>query len=297
VTAGRHSSRQRLTLRLASADVPSAEALIELAGAETIALRDAADDPVYEPEPGTAPLWPTVTLEALFPIDAELEPLRNLLMTTFPESAPTVHNLDDSVWQAGLAQAATARAIGSRLYLAPADEHGVPAGRVGIRIHMGLAFGTGDHPTTASCLEWLDAHVTRGMTLLDYGCGSGVLALAALALGARYAYAVDNDIQAIIATRANAELNGASERLFIGLPEELPVVAVDVLVANILAGPLIELAPTFARRVVPGGMLVLSGILERQAARVAEAYAPYFDSLEEHVQAGWVRLTGRRKTG
>lgn len=297
MTFGRHCSRQRVTLRLAAAEVPRAEALLELAGAETIALRDAADDPVYEPAPGTAPLWPTVTLEALFPIEAELEPLRNLLLESFPESGPTVHNVDDSLWQARIAQAAPAHAIGSRLYLSPADEHTVPTGRVAVRLHMGLAFGTGDHPTTASCLAWLDAHVTGGMTLLDYGCGSGVLALGALALGARYAYAVDNDPQALIATRANAELNGAAARLFVGLPEELPVVAVDVLVANVLAGPLIELAPTLARRVVPGGMLVLSGILERQAVEVASAYAPYFDGLEQHLQSGWVRLAGRRKTG
>jgi ribosomal protein L11 methyltransferase len=286
-----------VTLRLASADVPKAEALLEFAGAETITLRDAADDPVYEPEPGAAPLWPTVTLEALFPIDAEPERLRSLLMETFPDSAPAVDNIDDSLWQTRLAQAAPARAVGSRLYVLGADEHAVPDGRIAVRLHMGLAFGTGDHPTTASCLEWLDAHVRGGMTLLDYGCGSGVLALAALALGARYAYAIDNDPQALIATRANAALNGAAARLFVGLPEELPVTVVDVLVANILAGPLIELAPTLARRVVPGGMLVLSGILERQAGRVAEAYAPHFEDLEQHVHSGWVRLTGRRKTG
>ena len=112
---------------------------------------------------------------------------------------------------------------------------------------MGLAFGTGEHPTTALCLDWLERHVASGMTVLDYGCGSGILALAALALGARFAYAVDNDPQALTATSANAALNGAAERLFVGAPEALPAVAVDVLAANILAGPLVELAPTFAR--------------------------------------------------
>jgi ribosomal protein L11 methyltransferase len=164
-----------------------------------------------------------------------------------------------------------------------------------VRINMGLAFGTGEHPTTALCLDWLERHVESGSTVLDYGCGSGILALAALALGARFAYAVDNDPQALTATKANAALNGAAERLFVGLPASLPAVAVDVLVANILAGPLVELAPRFAERAAPGATLVLSGILETQAARVAAAYAPYLASVEQTAREGWVLLVGRRK--
>ena len=135
------------------------------------------------------------------------------------------------------------------------------------------------------------------MTVLEYGCGSGILALAALALGARFAYAVDNDPQALTATRANASLNGAAEQVLVDAPEKLPAIAVDVVVANILAGPLIELAPMFANRVVPGGTVVLSGILETQAARVAAAYAPYLENVEQTVRDGWVRLEGSRKTG
>ena len=115
-----------------------------------------------------------------------------------------------------------------------------------------------------------------------------------VSLGARFAYAVDNDSQALAATRANAALNAAADRLFIGSPESLPAVAVDVLLANILAGPLVALAPTFARQVEPGGMVVLSGILEPQAAAVASAYAPYFEDLEQGTRDGWVRLAGRR---
>jgi ribosomal protein L11 methyltransferase len=187
-----------------------------------------------------------------------------------------------------------ARAIGKRLWLAPAGDASAPHDRLAVRIHMGLAFGTGEHPTTALCLEWLERHAAPHTTVLDYGCGSGILALAALALGARFAYAVDNDDQALTATRANAALNGAVDRLFVGSPESLPAVAVDLLLANILAGPLIALAPAFARHVVPGGMLVLSGILERQAAAVASAYAPFFGPLEQATRDGWVRLAGRR---
>jgi ribosomal protein L11 methyltransferase len=160
---------------------------------------------------------------------------------------------------------------------------------------MGLAFGTGEHATTAQCLEWLERHVANGITVLDYGCGSGILALAALALGARFAYAVDNDPQAVTAAQANAALNGAADRLFVGEPAALPAVRVDVLVANILAGPLVELAPMFAERVVPGGMLVLSGILEAQAARVAAAYTADFSDVSQAARDGWVRLAARRK--
>jgi ribosomal protein L11 methyltransferase len=288
-------SRQRLILEIAAADVPKTEALLTLAGAETIALRDAADDPVFEPEPSTAPLWPRVTLQALFGIDSDLTPLREVLAAALPEAAVTVETLPESAWQPSLQQAVKARPIGARLWLAPADDECGPDDRITVRIHMGLAFGTGEHPTTALCLDWLERHITAGSTLLDYGCGSGILALAALALGAGRAFAVDNDNQALIATRANAELNGVAERLAVAAPDALPEIGVDVLAANILAGPLVELAPTFARLVRPGGRVVLSGILEQQAAQVAAAYAPHFGALEHAARDGWVLLAGRRE--
>lgn len=290
-------SLQRLSLTIAAADVPAAEALLTLAGAETITLHDAADDPVLEPEPSTAPLWPTVVVRALFAKDADLSALGALLAGTFPGAVPTLDVLAESAWQPGLQQGVKARPIGDRLWLAPAGEQHAPAGRVVVRINMGLAFGTGEHPTTALCLDWLDRHVTTGCTLLDYGCGSGVLALAALALGASRAFAVDNDDQALTATRANAELNDATQRLVVAAPDTLPAVSVDVLVANILAGPLVELAPAFARYVRPTGQLVLSGILERQSSRVAAAYEPYFGELKQTVRDGWACLAGRRNAG
>jgi ribosomal protein L11 methyltransferase len=287
-------SLQRLTLEIAAADVPRAEALLTLAGADILALRDAADEPVFEPEPSTTPLWPEVTLQALFAGDADLVPLRELLAATFPQTTVRVDVQPESEWQPGLQQAVKARPIGTRLWLAPADDERVPADRITVRINMGLAFGTGEHATTALCLDWLERHVTPGSLLLDYGCGSGILALAALALGAGQAFAVDNDGQALTATRANAQLNGVAERLLVALPDALPTVSVDVLAANILAGPLVELAPTFAKLLRPGGWLVLSGILQAQAERVATAYVPYFEGLEQTTRDGWVRLTARR---
>ncbi len=289
--------RRQLTLELAADDVPRAEALLTLAGAETIALEDAADDPVFEPEPSTAPLWPTVTLRAVFAGEAELAPLRELLMATFPHTTVVVEELPDAAWRSGLEQTVRARPIGARLWLAPADDPDVPAGRVVVRPHMGLAFGTGEHPTTALCLDWLERHVTPGSTLLDYGCGTGVLALAALVLGAQRAYAVDNDEQALLATRTNADLNGLSDRLLVCAPDALPAVEVDALAANILAAPLVLHAPTFATYVRPGGRIILSGVLEAQAARVAAAYEPYFGALEQSSRDGWVLLAGRRNAG
>ena len=274
--------------------MPNAEALLSLAGAETLSLRDAADDPVFEPEPSTAPLWPNVTVEALFPSGVDAAPLLEMLKAAFPNANALVETFEESEWQARLPRPVAARAIGKRLWLAPADDANVPSDRRIVRINMGLAFGTGEHPTTALCLDWLERHVVEGTTVLDYGCGSGILALAALKLGARFAYAVDNDPQALTATAANAVLNGEAESLFIGAPELLPAAAVDVLVANILADPLVEHAPTFAERLMSGGVLVLSGILVPQAERVAAAYEPYLDELVQAERDGWVRLTGRR---
>lgn len=288
-------SHQQLTLRLVAAEVPRAETLLELAGAEVISLGDAADDPVLEPARDTAPLWPHVALRALFPAAADLERLRSVLHDAFPASPVEVRTLTDADWRGAMRQVITARAIGARAWLAPAEDTAAPVGRICIRLHMGHAFGTGEHPTTALCLEWLEAHVRNGATILDYGCGSGVLAIAALALGASRAFAVDNDPQTLDATQANAALNSVAERLFVGLPEDLPPIVVDILAANILAGPLIDLAPQFANHLRAGGSLVLSGILEAQVPQVAAAYEPFFEAFEHVVRGGWARLTATRR--
>lgn len=278
--------------------MPSAEALLELAGAESLSLGDAADNPILEPGPNETPLWPAVQMSALFSETADLDEIRTLV----ERSCASAHafepaTLDDDAWRAAAQRGIPARRFGTRLWLAPAADADVPKGLVGVRLNMGLAFGTGEHATTALCLEWLDAHLARGAAVLDYGCGSGVLALAALALGASRAWAVDNDSQALTATRANARLNTCEDRLFVGAPESLPPLRVDVVLANILAGPLISLAPTFARQLAPGGHVVLSGILARQAAGVAAAYEPWFEHIASTERDGWTRLDGTRRAG
>src|SRR5688572_15738862 len=158
-------SRQRLTLLLKAEDVPRAEALLTLAGAEAMSLRDAADDAIFEPEPATTPLWPTVVLEALFTRSADVAPLAKLLAAAFRDAAVSVDALEDSAWQATLARAVKARPIGRRLWLAPADDRHAPSDRLVMRINMGLAFGTGEHPTTSLCLDWLEHNVASGITV------------------------------------------------------------------------------------------------------------------------------------
>ncbi len=291
-------SRQQLTLRVAAADVPQAEALLELAGAESLTLADAGDDPILEPLPEETPLWRIVELRALFAAGVDLEPLCHLLTSACASLAPPhIGRVDDDDWRRAARRGFVARPFGNRLWLAPAEDPAVPAGRTGIKLHMGLAFGTGEHPTTSLCLDWIDAHLVRGAAVLDYGCGSGVLAIAALALGARRAWAIDNDPQAITATNDNARLNGCSRDLFVGAPGELPLITVDVVLANILAAPLVSLAGTFARCLAPGGKVVLSGLLDRHVAAVAAAYAPDFERLEHTVRDGWARLEGVRRNG
>ena len=291
-------SHRCLTLRVAAADVATAEALLELAGAASLSLADAGDDPILEPAPYVTPMWPDVEIRALFPPSTDLAGVRALL----ERSCESVHafatgSLDDDEWRAAAQRGIPARGFGKRLWLAPADDPRVPAGLVGIKLHMGLAFGTGEHPTTALCLEWLDAALERDTTVLDYGCGSGVLAIAALALGANRAWAIDNDEQALIATRDNARLNGCEARIEVCAPESLPALRVDVVLANILAGPLVSLAPELARVVVPGGSVVLSGILSRQSPTVAAAYEPWFEQIAMHERDGWTRIDARRRSG
>ncbi|HEV2110560.1 MAG TPA: 50S ribosomal protein L11 methyltransferase, partial [Gammaproteobacteria bacterium] len=167
---------------------------------------------------------------------------------------------------------------------------------VNLLLDPGLAFGTGTHATTALCLEWLDGAALAGAAVIDYGCGSGILSIAAARLGAKYVLAVDHDPQALTATRDNAERNGVAPLIRASPPEALPDNHADLLLANILAGPLVNLAPLFARRLKPGGRLVLSGILGSQEQELRQAYAPHFDSFETVKKDDWLRITAIRRS-
>lgn len=287
---------RQLILRLDRARLARAQTLLERAGAHAVSVSDAADHALYEPEPGATPIWPEVELAALFDDDSgDLEAVAALLAAAL-DSEVALRALDDADWQAAQRQPVTARRFGTRLELVPAEQAIATGERSSVRLHMGLAFGTGQHPTTALCLEWLDAHVAQGDRVLDYGCGSGVLAIAALKLGAAYAWAVDNDPQALVATRNNAELNDVAN-IWIGSPSQYRGTELDLIAANILAGPLMTQAPGFARQLRPGGRIVLSGILDAQRDAVEQSYARYFTAFDVAHSDGWIRLSALRNTG
>jgi ribosomal protein L11 methyltransferase len=276
---------------------PYEDALFEL-GAVSVTLEDAADDPVLEPAPGATPLWPTVRIKALFDRSVDATRLAAELVQRWPgEPPPLSEIIADRAWERVWLEDFRPMRFGRRLWVCPG---GLPAGdhdAVRIELDPGLAFGTGTHPTTALCLEWLDAEDLAGRTVVDFGCGSGVLAVAAALLGASAVRAVDIDPQALIATRENAERNGVASRLTVTGNPALAPAAADILIANILAAPLVELAPAFAAALRPGGLIALSGILQEQANTVTAAYRPWFDIGTPATRDGWLRLGGRRNAG
>jgi ribosomal protein L11 methyltransferase len=278
------------------------EAALENAGALAVTLGDAGDDPQLEPPPGATPLWSGVRLTALFADDLEARGNLATLATALAPLAltpPIIEEIADRAWERVWLDDFAPTRFGRRLWVCPRGQRpeSAEAGTdpVILELDPGLAFGTGHHATTALCLEWLDGVDLVGKTVLDYGCGSGILAIAALRLGASRALAVDHDPQALEATRDNAAENGVTDRLQVFYPQELHPMQADVLVANILAGPLVELAPRLTALVAPGGALALSGVLVGQAAEVATAYADGFDLEPTRIREDWTLITGRRK--
>jgi ribosomal protein L11 methyltransferase len=276
-----------------------AEALAELlseAGAAAVTMQDAADQPLYEPPPGATPLWQLTNVVGLFTEetdgDAVVQQIKAQWRGEFPDYRSEV--LEDQDWERAWMDDFKPMRFGERLWIVP-SWHEPPSGdAVNIMLDPGLAFGTGTHPTTRLCLEWLDAHEVEGKTVIDYGCGSGILALAAALLGASSVIGVDNDPQALVATLDNAARNKVSVQAY--LPKEAPQEPADILVANILAGPLIELAPRLAALVRDGGAIALSGILPEQAGEVSSAYSEWFTMQPPVEHDGWIRLEGVKRT-
>ncbi|MBT8136283.1 MAG: 50S ribosomal protein L11 methyltransferase [Gammaproteobacteria bacterium] len=264
------------------------EQAIEL-GALSVSLEDAGDEPLLEPAPGATPYWSRLRFSALFPDDVDREDIVNQLACAHATWQP----LEERDWQRAALQEFEPACFGGRLWICPTGKTPGNAKHI-VRLDPGLAFGTGRHATTALCLEWLAGNSVDGCTVLDFGCGSGVLGLAAVALGARQVFAADIDEQALTATRNNAAANRCGEKFHISLPGKLPAVSVDIVMANILAGPLIGLVPVLAGMLRPGGAVVLSGILDDQAEQVWQAYAPWFENEQCSIRAGWARLSGTR---
>lgn len=293
-----------LSLTLRTAQQTSVEAALEDLGALSITLADAdVDTPderaIFEPGVGETPLWNALVLQALFDADADRAGLTHALADLVPGIEPAqiaFRDVADQDWTRAWLDTFKPMRFGHRLWIypwnveAPDDDDAVI-----VRLDPGLAFGSGTHPTTALCLEWLDGCDIKGKALIDYGCGSGVLAIAALKLGAARAIGVDNDDQAIAASRDNAQRNGVSEKMDLYLPQHFPQLQSDVLVANILAGPLGELAPVFAQSLISGGALALSGILDGQQDELLARYSEWFVDLRATQRDGWVRIDGTRR--
>ena len=270
-------------------------------GACSITLTDAGDKPVLEPAPGETPLWPEVRITGLFAANANFDDLRADLKATLGiEELPKheISDLEDRKWEREWLKDFGPMKFGSRLWIRPGDTEVDDENAVLLQLDPGLAFGTGTHPTTALCLEWLDGLDLEGTSMLDYGCGSGVLAIAALLLGSDRAFAMDIDNQAIRATVDNALRNDVRDRMTVSNHPRGVAGKFDVVVANILAGPLIELAESIAAHVKGGCVLALSGILSEQIEEVLSAYRPWieFEEPELREQDGqtWARLNGRR---
>lgn len=273
--------------------------LLSNLGAVSVSFEDAGDQPLFEPRPGETPVWRQTKVIGLFDADANTNRIRNSVANQFGERVLQyqLEDLEDRVWERAWLDHFQPMRFGQRLWICPTGFEPPEPEAVNIVLDPGLAFGTGTHPTTALCLEWLDGQDLAGKTVIDYGCGSGVLAVAALKLGAAKAYGVDIDPQALTASDENARKNGVEDRLALGYPRELAAVRADVLVANILATPLIELAAEISEKVRPGGSLALSGILATQVENVRAAYASQFDFSPPVVREEWALLTGAKLRG
>lgn len=267
-------------------------------GAVSVTFMDAEDQPIFEPDLGTTPLWSNTHLLALFEADTDADALLAHLQLLRGGELPghQIERIEDQDWERSWMDNFQPMRFGQRLWIVPSWHEAPEPDAVNLLLDPGLAFGTGTHPTTALCLEWLDGQPLAGCSLLDFGCGSGILGIAALLLGAGSALGTDIDPQALEASRDNAGRNGIDPARFpVYLPEHLPQQPVDVVVANILAGPLVQLAPTLTALVKPGGRLALSGILAEQAEEVRAAYASAFDLDPTAVKDGWVRISGVRR--
>ncbi|WP_233965730.1 50S ribosomal protein L11 methyltransferase [Pectobacterium polaris] len=268
-------------------------------GAVSVTFQDTHDTPVFEPLPGETRLWGDTDAIALYDAETDMNAVIAML-----EQEPLlgvgfkhkIEQLEDKDWEREWMDNFHPMQFGKRLWICPSWREIPDPTAVNVMLDPGLAFGTGTHPTTALCLQWLDGLDLEGKTIIDFGCGSGILAIAALKLGAARAIGIDIDPQAIQASRDNAQRNGVSERLELYLPKDQPAdLSADVVVANILAGPLRELAPLISDLPKAGGHLGLSGVLATQAEGVAEAYADKFtlDPVAEREE--WCRITGQRR--
>lgn len=267
-------------------------------GAVAVTLKEGGADEIFEPPIGETPLWQDTRVVGLFESDQDIAATISLLKENlgtenFPSYQESV--VEDQDWERAWLADFKPMQFGENLWIVPSEFEPVDAEAVNIFLDPGLAFGTGTHPTTALCLAWLDQNKALDQDVIDYGCGSGVLAIAAAKLGAADVSAVDIDPQALIATDANAKKNNVESYIKSYLPEDFPEKAADLLLANILANPLMELAAHFTELLKDNGKIVLSGILEEQADEVLLTYQAYFNMHPAVIENGWVMLQGEKR--
>ncbi len=269
------------------------------AGAVSVTMQDSADQPILEPAVGETPLWNNTRVTGLFNADTDTDQATVIATAAYGDSLPSYRweILEDKDWEREWMDNFHPMRFGQRLWICPSWKTPPEPDAVNLMLDPGLAFGTGTHPTTALCLEWLDSCDLKNTTVVDYGCGSGILGIAALLLGAKQVIAIDNDPQALIATRDNAERNGIDQsKIHTYLPDQTPQqTQADIVVANILAGPLIELAPHISHLADSTAKLALSGIISNQAQTLKQCYQQWFDMDEPANLQGWVRLNGQKR--
>lgn len=281
-------------------EVPASQAeqysdAAENIGAVSVSYFPASERPVLEPKPNTMPLWEKVKVVALFEQNHNPQKIKNALQKQFPKLVIAHTVLADQQWELTWQAHFKPMCFGERLWIVPTDSTIPAEAKTVVRIAPGLGFGTGNHTTTALCLRWLDQADLNNKTITDYGCGSGILSLAAIQLGAQYVYAIDYDEQALQATAANAHLNALGEnKLHVLSPEKFNQ-QTDIVIANILAPILIELAPTLRTHLLPQGQIVLAGLLSSQIEMVLSAYKAYFNFEKPIISEEWALLIGRLK--
>ncbi len=290
-----------IQLRL-SADEETAEKYSDwlmACGAQAVTFIDSKDTPIYEPLPGDEQIyWSDTVVMGLYDASHDMDKVIAYLQRIHPDKAAMqykLEQLEDKDWEREWMDNFHPMQFGQRLWICPSWREVPDPQAVNVMLDPGLAFGTGTHPTTALCLTWLDSLDLSNKTVVDFGCGSGILSLAALKLGAKEVIGIDIDPQALQASKANAERNNVADRLSLYLPANQPSIKADVVVANILAGPLRELAPVIMEFVAQGGQLALSGILEEQAQALQQLYGQWCKMNPIVIQDEWALLSGYKK--
>ncbi len=286
------------------AQVDFTETLLSSLGAVSVTLDDAENQDLLEPLPGETPLWNKVIVTGIYAQEddetIDVASLETFIRTQLPTEPMRSEFLEDQEWERTWMDAYEPIQIGEKYWIVPEWMEAPEADAVNIKLDPGLAFGTGNHASTFLCLQWLGKTDVKDKIVIDYGCGSGILGVAALLLGAKKVYATDIDPQAVLATKQNAELNGVLENLYVGLPEEFnaefKVKQADILVANILAGPLMSLAEEFSTLIKSEGEFALAGVIEEQVTDVTGVYSEFFDIVEiEKRDENWCRISGKRQ--